>query len=138
VIATKNYKETILLGERIGRSLKPDDIVALSGCLGAGKTTMIQGIAKGLGVENWVTSPTFTLINEFEGKLNLYHIDLYRIENIDDAEDLAIEEYFTKGGVTVIEWAEKIRSILPVKTIKIGIKIVSENERSFEIKGIKI
>ena len=138
MIATKNYKETILLGERIGRSLKPDDIVALSGELGAGKTTLIQGIAKGLGVENWVTSPTFTLINEFEGKLNLYHIDLYRIENIDDAEDLAIEEYFTKGGVTVIEWAEKIRSILPVKTIKIGIKIVSENERSFEIKGIKI
>ena len=138
MIATKNYKETILLGERIGRSLKTDDIVALSGCLGAGKTTLIQGIAKGLGVQNWVTSPTFTLINEFEGKLNLYHIDLYRIENIDDAEDLAIEEYFTKGGVTVIEWAEKIDSILPAETIRIGIKIVSENERSIDIKGIKI
>jgi len=138
VIATKAHKDTILLGERIGRSLKTDDIVALSGELGAGKTTLIQGIAKGLGVQNWVTSPTFTLINEFEGKLNLYHIDLYRIENIDDAEDLAIEEYFTKGGVTVIEWAEKIAPILPEKTIRIGIKIVSENERSFDIKGIKI
>ena len=138
MIATKNYKETILLGERIGKTLKPDDIVALSGCLGAGKTTLIQGIAKGLGVQNWVTSPTFTLINEFEGKLKLYHIDLYRIENIDDAEDLAIEEYFTKGGVTVIEWAEKIDSILPAETIRIGIKIVSENERSIDIKGIKI
>ena len=138
MIATKNYKETILLGERIGRSLKPDDIVALSGCLGAGKTTLIQGIAKGLGVQNWVTSPTFTLINEFEGNLNLYHIDLYRIENIDDAEDLAIEEYFTKGGVTVIEWAEKIDPILPAKTIRIGIKIVSENERSFNIKGLEM
>ena len=138
MIATKNYKETILLGERIGKHLKPDDIVALSGCLGAGKTTLIQGIAKGLGVQNWVTSPTFTLINEFEGKLNLYHIDLYRIDNIDDAEDLAIEEYFTKGGVTVIEWAEKIAPILPEKAIRIGIKIVSENERSFDIKGIKM
>jgi tRNA threonylcarbamoyladenosine biosynthesis protein TsaE len=138
VIATKNYKETLLLGERIGRSLKSDDIVALSGCLGAGKTTLIQGIAKGLGVENWVTSPTFTLINEFKGRVDLYHIDLYRIDNIDDAEDLAIEEYFTKGGVTVIEWAEKIKSILPKKTIKISIKTVSENERSFEIKGIKV
>jgi tRNA threonylcarbamoyladenosine biosynthesis protein TsaE len=137
VIATKNYKETILLGERIGKTLKPDDIVALSGCLGAGKTTLIQGIAKGLGIKNWVTSPTFTLINEFEGKLNLYHIDLYRIDNIDDAEDLAIEEYFTKGGVTVIEWAEKIRSILPEKTIKIGIKVVSDNERSIDIKGLE-
>ena len=138
MIATKNYKETILLGERIGRSLKPDDIVALSGCLGAGKTTLIQGIAKGLGVQNWVTSPTFTLINEFEGNLNLYHIDLYRIENIDDAEDLAIEEYFTKGGATVIEWAEKIKSILPEKTIKISIKIVSDNERKFDIEGIEM
>ena len=138
MIATNNYKETILLGERIGRTLKPDDIVALSGCLGAGKTTLIQGIAKGLGVQNWVTSPTFTLINEFEGKLNLYHIDLYRIDNIDDAEDLAIEEYFTKGGATVIEWAEKIAPILPEKTIRIGIKIISENERSIDIKGIKI
>ena len=138
MIATKNYKETILLGERIGKTLKPDDIVALSGCLGAGKTTLIQGIAKGLGVKNWVTSPTFTLINEYEGKLNLYHIDMYRVDNIDDAEDLAIEEYFTKGGATVIEWAEKIRSILPERTIKIGIKIISENKRSFDIKGIKI
>ena len=138
MIATNNYKETILLGERIGRTLKPDDIVALSGCLGAGKTTLIQGIAKGLGVQNWVTSPTFTLINEYEGKLNLYHIDMYRVDNIDDAEDLAIEEYFTKGGATVIEWAEKIKSILPAKTIKINIKTVSENERKFDIKGIKI
>jgi tRNA threonylcarbamoyladenosine biosynthesis protein TsaE len=138
VIATKAHKETILLGERIGRSLKTDDIVALSGELGAGKTTLIQGIAKGLGVQNWVTSPTFTLINEFEGKLNLYHIDLYRIENIDDVEDLAIEEYFTKGGVTVIEWAEKIRSILPEKTIKISIKIVSDNERKFDIEGLEM
>jgi len=138
VIATKNYKETILLGERIGKSLKPDDIVALSGELGAGKTTLIQGIAKGLGVRNWVTSPTFTIINEFEGKLSLYHIDLYRIENIDDAEDLAIEEYFIKGGVTVIEWAEKITPILPEKTIRISIKIISDNERSIDIKGIEM
>ena len=138
MIATKNYKETILLGERIGKTLKPDDIVALSGELGAGKTTLIQGIAKGLGVKNWVTSPTFTLINEYEGKLNLYHIDMYRVDYIDDAEDLAIEEYFTKGGATVIEWAEKIRTILPERTINIGIKIVSENKRSFDIEGIEM
>jgi tRNA threonylcarbamoyladenosine biosynthesis protein TsaE len=138
VIATKSCKETILLGERIGRSLKPNDVVALSGELGAGKTTLIQGIAKGLKIENWVTSPTFTIINEFKGKTGLYHIDLYRINDIEEAEDLAIEEYFTKDGVTVIEWAEKIAPILPEKTIRIGIKIVSENERSVDIKGIKI
>ena len=138
MIATKSSKETILLGERIGRHLKPNDVVALSGELGAGKTTLIQGIAKGLKIENWVTSPTFTIINEFKGKTGLYHIDLYRINDIEEAEDLAIEEYFTKDGVTVIEWAEKIAPILPEKTIRIGIKIVSENERSIDINGIKI
>jgi len=138
VIVTKSHKGTVLLGERIGKSLKPDNVVALSGELGAGKTTLIQGIAKGLGVKNWVTSPTFTIINEFEGKLNLYHIDLYRINNIEEAEDLAIEEYFKKGGITVIEWADKIRPILPEGAVEINIKIVSENERNFSIKGLKI
>ncbi|MFH1710568.1 MAG: tRNA (adenosine(37)-N6)-threonylcarbamoyltransferase complex ATPase subunit type 1 TsaE [bacterium] len=138
MIATKSHKETVLLGERIGKSLKPNDIVALSGELGAGKTTLIQGIAKGLGVQNWVTSPTFTIVNEFKGKLNLYHMDLYRINNIEEAEDIAIEEYFTKGGVTVIEWAEKIRSMLPDGVIGIKINVVSENERSFNIEGLEI
>ena len=137
MIATKSYKETILLGESIGRSLKPNDVIALSGELGAGKTTLIQGIAKGLKVENWVTSPTFTIINEFKGKTGLYHIDLYRINDIEEAEDLAIEEYFDKGGVTVIEWAEKIKPILPENAIEINMKILSDNERNIEIKGIK-
>lgn len=138
MIATKSYKETILLGERIGRSLKPNDVVALSGELGAGKTTLIQGIARGLKVENWVTSPTFTIINEFKGILGLYHIDLYRINDIEEAEDLAIEEYFDRGGVTVIEWAEKIKPILPESAIEINMKILSDNDRNIEIKGIKI
>jgi tRNA threonylcarbamoyladenosine biosynthesis protein TsaE len=138
VIATRNRNETILLGERIGKSLKAGDIVALSGELGAGKTTLIQGIAKGLGIRDWVTSPTFTIINEFKGRIDLYHVDLYRIDRMEDALDVEIEEYFTKGGVTVIEWAEKINPLLPDKTIKINIDIVSENKRKIEIKGLKI
>jgi tRNA threonylcarbamoyladenosine biosynthesis protein TsaE len=138
VIATRNRNETILLGERIGKSLKAGDIVALSGELGAGKTTLIQGIAKGLGIRDWVTSPTFTIINEFKGRIDLYHVDLYRIDKLEDALDVEIEEYFTKGGVTVIEWAEKINPLLPDKTIKINIDIVSENKRKIEIKGLKI
>lgn len=133
---TTSAGETVLLGERIGKSLKPNDVLALSGELGAGKTTLIQGIAKGLDVENWVTSPTFTLINEFKGRINLYHVDLYRINDIDEAEDIAIEEYFTKGGVTVIEWAEKIEPILPKDVIKINMSIVSDNERNIEVKGV--
>jgi tRNA threonylcarbamoyladenosine biosynthesis protein TsaE len=138
VISTHSRKQTILLGERIGRSLKPNDIVALSGELGAGKTTLVQGIAKGLGIKDWVTSPTFTIINEFKGSINLYHVDLYRIEKMEEALEVEIEEYFTKGGVTVIEWSEKIRPLLPAGMIDIRIKMLSENDREFEIKGIKL
>ena len=135
---TTSAGETISLGERIGKSLKPNDIVALIGDLGAGKTTLIQGMAKGLEVENWVTSPTFTLINEFKGRLDLYHVDLYRINSIEEAMDIAIEEYFTRGGVTVIEWAEKIKPLLPEETIEINIKIKSENEREFEVRNLEM
>jgi tRNA threonylcarbamoyladenosine biosynthesis protein TsaE len=138
VIATSDRNETILLGERIGKSLKAGDIVALSGELGAGKTTLIQGIAKGLGIRDWVTSPTFTIINEFKGTVNLYHVDLYRIDRMEDALDVEIEEYFTKGGVTVIEWAEKIKPLLPDKTIEINMDIISDNKRKIKIKGLKI
>jgi tRNA threonylcarbamoyladenosine biosynthesis protein TsaE len=138
VIATSSRKETILLGERIGRSLKAGDVVALSGELGAGKTTLIQGIAKGLGIKDWITSPTFTIINEFKGPVNLYHMDLYRIDAIDEAFQEEMEEYFTKGGVAVIEWAEKARDILPEGTKEITLKILSENKRKIEIKGIEI
>lgn len=138
MIATSSRNETILLGERIGKSLKAGDIVALSGELGAGKTTLIQGIAKGLGIRDWVTSPTFTIINEFKGRIDLYHVDLYRIDRIEDALDVEIEEYFTKGGVTVIEWAEKIKPLLPEKTIEIDIDIISDNKRKIEIKGLKL
>lgn len=138
MIQTNNHKETVLLGEQIGKSLKPDDVIALSGELGAGKTTLIQGMAKGLGIRNWVTSPTFTIINEFHGKYDLFHVDLYRLNSVEEAEDMAIEEYFVKGGITVIEWAEKIRSILPPGAIKIHMKIISENKRNITIKGLKL
>lgn len=138
MISTHSRRQTVLLGERIGRSLNPNDIVALSGELGAGKTTLAQGIAKGLGIKDWVTSPTFTIINEFKGTINLYHVDLYRIGKIEEALEVEIEEYFTKGGVTVIEWSEKIRPLLPAGMIDIGIKMVSENDREFEIKGLKL
>jgi tRNA threonylcarbamoyladenosine biosynthesis protein TsaE len=138
VITTRSARETEKLGERIGRALKANDVLALKGDLGAGKTTLIQGIAKGLGIKDYVTSPTFTLINEFKGRLALYHVDLYRLNDVCDAENIAIEEYFTKGGVTAIEWAEKIKELLPEKRIDISISIISENERAVEIKGMKI
>ena len=104
-------------------------MVALIGPLGAGKTTLVQGIAEGLGIKDYVTSPTFIIINEYQGRLPFFHIDLYRIEDLDEIEVLGIEEYFNKGGVCVIEWAERLKTLMPEKAEMIEIKVVSENER---------
>ena len=126
---TKSTEETVELGRKIGAFLLPNDVIALTGPLGAGKTTLIQGIAEGLGVKEYVTSPTFIIINEYQGKVPFYHIDLYRLDEVKEIEDLGIEEYFNCGGVCVIEWAEKLKELLPVKAEQIEIGVVSENER---------
>lgn len=126
---TKSAEETIFFGRKIGASLLPNDVIALTGNLGAGKTTLIQGIAEGLGVKDYVTSPTFIIINEYQGRLPLYHFDLYRLAGISETEDLGVEEYFNREGVCVIEWAEKLSGTLPKNTETIEIKVLSENER---------
>jgi len=128
-VLTKSAEETVEFGKRIGAFLLPNDIVALIGPLGAGKTTLIQGIAEGIGVKDYVTSPTFIIINEYQGHLPFYHVDLYRLDEVKDIEDLGIEEYFKRGGVCVIEWAEKLKDLLPAKAERIEIEVVSENER---------
>lgn len=128
-LLTKSARETVALGKKIGAFLLPDDVIALTGPLGAGKTTLIQGIAKGLGVKSPVTSPTFILINEHSGRIPLYHVDLYRLEKIQDIEETGIEEYFSRGGVCVIEWAEKLGALLPRKAEAIKIKYLAGKER---------
>ena len=108
---TNSAKETMLIGEKLARKLKPGDMIALSGDLGSGKTTFTKGIGKGLGVKDSkrINSPTFVLIREYSGKVPLYHLDLYRLDDLEGIENLAIEEYIYGNGVTVIEWAEKIK-----------------------------
>jgi tRNA threonylcarbamoyladenosine biosynthesis protein TsaE len=126
---SKSTEDTLKLGQKIGAFLKANDVIALTGQLGAGKTTLIQGIAAGLGVKDYVTSPTFIIINEYAGRLPLYHVDLYRLNEGLEIADLGIEEYFKRGGVTVIEWAERLGSLMPDSAEKIELKIVSEEER---------
>jgi tRNA threonylcarbamoyladenosine biosynthesis protein TsaE len=126
---SKSAEDTVQFGEKIGLILRENDVIALIGDLGAGKTTLIQGMAAGAGVKDYVTSPTFIIINEYNGRLPFYHIDLYRLDIINDIEALGIEEYFSRGGVCVIEWAERLKELLPSNAEKIEIKIVSENER---------
>lgn len=110
----RSFEETRALGKKIGAILKPGDILLLEGDLGAGKTTFTQGLAEGLGVEEYVNSPTFVIINEyFTGRLPLYHMDLYRVEEEAQLYDLGVEEYFFGNGVCVVEWPEIAKPFLP-------------------------
>ena len=133
---SKSVEETIGIGSRLAGKLKKGDCVALVGDLGAGKTVLTKGIAKGLGVKDarYVNSPTFVIIKEYKGKIPLYHFDLYRLNtsSVIDAENF--EEYFYGDGVTVIEWADKIRAMLPPGYIEVRLTVVGENKRKIEIR----
>jgi len=137
VIQTKSTSETIRIGRRIGSRLLPGDVVALVGELGAGKTQFIKGLAAGVGVRNptYISSPSFKLINEYPGKIAFYHIDLFRLEGEKEAEELGLDDYFQGRGITAIEWADKIPSLLPEEILWIEIHYTGENTRSLEISG---
>lgn len=124
---TESAEQTIGLGEKIGSFLRPGDIIALQGTLAAGKTTITKGIARALGITEDITSPTFTLISVYEGRLPLYHMDVYRLEGSADFLDLGAEEMLYGNGICVIEWSEKIMDELPSRTIVI--KLSAENEK---------
>lgn len=118
---SQSSAETLYLGERISGALRADDVAGLTGDLGSGKTCLIQGICRGLGVTEPVTSPTFTLVQEYTGSLPVYHLDLYRLDRIEEIEQLGLDQYFESGGIALIEWAERARPILPAGAIDIRI-----------------
>ncbi len=130
-------EETIHFGTQLGKRLFPGAVIALSGDLGSGKTCLVQGIARGLNVPEglYVTSPTYTLVNEYHGRLTLFHIDVYRLEGSSDLEDIGFDEILAADGVTVIEWAEKILDILPQERLSILLAILDDQSRSLEITG---
>lgn len=128
-------EETRLIAEQLASLLEPGDVLALSGDLGAGKTTFAQGLAKGLGVEEPVHSPTFTLIREYDGRIPFYHMDVYRLGKGADSENLGIEEYLYGDGVSVIEWAEYVDSLLPEEMLRVTIRRTGDSERLIEMAG---
>jgi len=136
-IVTHGPEETIRLGKSIGGLLRPGDVVALIGDLGAGKTTLAKGIAAGAGVEDEseVTSPTFVLVNEYQGRFTVYHADLYRLQESREVEDLGWEEIIFGEGISLLEWAEKIPGILPEERIEVRISWIGPGERKFLIAG---
>lgn len=133
---TNNEEETRKIGRAMGKNLQPGDIICLIGELGSGKTTITQGIAQGLGVSGSVSSASFKLINEYKGRIPVYHFDLFRLNKLSEIEELGYGEYFYNQGVTIIEWAEKMEPLLPEERIEIELKIISENSREIKITNL--
>lgn len=134
---SKDREETIRLGAKLGRLVSKGDIVALTGQLGSGKTTFIKGIAKGLGVRDtrYVNSPSFVIVKEHKGRIPLYHFDVYRLDDPSSLDTIGYKEFFYGEGVSVIEWADKIKELLPDEYLNIEFSITGKNEREIKTAG---
>lgn len=137
-IISRNETETFELGHKLGRMLKAGMVLSLNGDLGAGKTYLTKGIAKGLGIDEYVTSPSFTIVNEYEGRLPLYHFDVYRIDDVNEMFEIGFDEYLFGSGVCIVEWGDIVRDILPNETIHIEIKRVEEDIREISIEDFGV
>lgn len=132
---TENEQQTVALAQEFAKELTAGDVVAFFGTLGMGKTAFTRGMAKGLGIEESVSSPTYALVHEYEGRINLYHFDMYRVDGWDDLYSTGFFEYLEMGGVVAVEWSENIENALPDNTIFVTISVGdNENERIIEIE----
>ncbi len=135
----ESYKpeDTFAIGERIGREAEPGMLCTLTGDLGVGKTVLTQGIAKGLGIKEYVNSPTFTIVQVYEsGRLPLYHLDVYRIGDIEEMEEIGYEDYFFGEGLCIVEWADLIRELIPEEHTQIIIE--KDLEKGFDYRKISV
>jgi len=133
----KDLRDTEKLGNILGSLAEPGDVICLEGDLGAGKTTISQAIARGLEVPDncYVTSPSFAILHEYEGRMPMYHMDFYRLQDAGEVEDLGFEEYFYLDGLTVIEWSNRAVDILPDERMILEIKINENHSRTVTLKG---
>ena len=137
IIETNSAEETFALGKALGEKASPGQIYTLDGDLGTGKTVFTQGVAAGLGITEAISSPTFTIIQEYDtGSLPLYHFDVYRIGDIEEMEEIGYDDYFFGEGICLIEWADLIREILPEHVIRITIE--KDLEKGFDYRKITI
>jgi tRNA threonylcarbamoyladenosine biosynthesis protein TsaE len=135
-VVTSSPEQTWEIGRLLGILLEAGDTVCLYGDLGAGKTNFAYGIARGLDVqEQYITSPTFTFVNEYQGRVPLYHLDLYRLKGPDELESIGFDEYIESDGVTVIEWAERAADELPVENLSVYFSYVGETSREIGFRG---
>lgn len=136
---TVSPSETETLGEKIAVQLQPGNVVALFGGMGAGKTALTRGIARGLGISEGVSSPTFALVHEYTGRLMVYHFDMYRVEGWDDLYSTGFFDYLDSGGVLIVEWSENIENAIPEEAVRIHLRQgKTENERIISIEGMNL
>jgi tRNA threonylcarbamoyladenosine biosynthesis protein TsaE len=134
-LITHSPEQTYELGRSMGKLAQPSDVLLLVGELGTGKTCLTQGIAWGLGIEEYTLSPTFVIMRELYGRLPLYHIDLYRLDDIGEIAALGLDDYLSGDGVCVVEWAEKGLSVMPVEHLMVEISHLGDTERNFQLKA---
>ena len=137
-LVTSSPAQTEAFGEQIASRLSGGEVIALFGGMGMGKTAFVRGLARGLGIPQGVSSPTFALVNEYHGRLTVYHFDMFRVESWDDLYSTGFFDYLDTGAVLVIEWSENIEAALPPDAVRITIAPgQTENERLFHLEGIK-
>lgn len=132
-VITESPEETRKLAADLAKELKPGSVLALYGELGSGKTCFVQGLAEGLEIKEFVNSPTFTIVNEYNGRCCLYHVDLYRVKSVSEADLLGLDDYLEGKGITAVEWPEQIESILPKNTARIYFEFLDINRRRIRI-----
>ena len=135
-VTTHSEEETEALGERLAKCLRAGAVVALYGDLGAGKTAFVRGMARGLEIEEAVSSPTFTIVNEYPGDPALFHFDMYRLKNAEELYGIGWEDYLDRNGICVTEWSERIEEALPEDAVRVRIRRLSDSERSVSIEGM--
>lgn len=131
-----SYEDTVKIAKEFANTLNGGEFIAMYGDLGAGKTAFVQGLARALGIENHITSPTFTIVNEYEGRLPLYHFDVYRIADPDEMYEIGYDEYIGGNGVCIVEWAELIEDLFPKNYIKLT--ILKNEEKGYDYREIII
>ncbi|HHU05589.1 MAG TPA: tRNA (adenosine(37)-N6)-threonylcarbamoyltransferase complex ATPase subunit type 1 TsaE [Clostridiales bacterium] len=136
-IYTKSERETRELGQRLAKHVRPGMVLALYGDLGAGKTALVRGLAAGMGLKARVTSPTFTIVNEYQGEIPLFHFDMYRLTGSEELFEIGWEDYLSRGGVLAVEWSENVEDALDGSVVRIRLERGgSENERRVEIENL--
>ena len=133
VYETHTTQQTESVGEEFVKTLHPGAVVAFYGGLGAGKTAFIRGMVKGIGIDEYVTSPTFTIVNEYLGPIPVFHFDMYRLSGEDELFDIGWEDYLKRGGICCVEWSENVPEAFDKDTVKVNIEKISDNERKITI-----